>query len=308
MVEISICILTYFHEKYISQTLDSVFSQNITVPFEIIVSDDCSKDDTILIVKEYQSKHPGLIRILEAEHNQGIPANLYKALSAATGKYITILDGDDYYIDESKTMAQYNFLESTSLNNVVGVSSLLIYSKKNKKLSTPLKRFYNQRITIDVFLAGYDFPTNGLMFKNFFLTNEGKSHFEIMIKCSKTIDDLSFCILLLLLGDIFVLPVEGVNYRNINVSGEHNFRSANSLFSSLKKHIELLNAFHMLLPDVRLNNRYLKLCAKNYLKSIALRRTNEFNSIFSTIPLEYRRYLKIKILFGFWLFKIRGIL
>ena len=54
---VSVCILTYYHEKYIVKTLDSVLSQKVTFDYEIIVSDDFSKDATINILRLYEKKY-----------------------------------------------------------------------------------------------------------------------------------------------------------------------------------------------------------------------------------------------------------
>lgn len=54
MVDVSICIMTYNHERYIEQCIDSVLTQNVNFSYEIIVSDDASSDKTVdIIEKQY---------------------------------------------------------------------------------------------------------------------------------------------------------------------------------------------------------------------------------------------------------------
>ena len=67
---ISICCLSFNHEKYIKQTLDSFLNQKCNYEIEIIVHDDCSTDDTLLILNEYKSKYPEKIRVIRQKKNQ----------------------------------------------------------------------------------------------------------------------------------------------------------------------------------------------------------------------------------------------
>ena len=305
--EISICVLTYYHEKYIAETINSIMAQKISVPYEIVISDDCSKDSTIQIIEDYQARYPGLIRLLKAEENQGIPRNLYKLITSAKGKYISLLDGDDYYIDENKTIEQYSLLSQYSDKQIIAVSSLIKYMKKDKEVLLPRKKFHNKSFSLKDYLAGYDFPTNGLMFRNIFTSEEGKALLYKMVECSNSIDDLSFCMLVLMVGDVYVLPIQGVFYRSRNSSDERNYRSINTQFSSLKKHVDLLNSFHGFFPEIDLSSRYYKVCAKNYIKSLLSGKTKDFNTIYYTIPPNYRRNMKLRILLFFFFKKLKGV-
>lgn len=109
---ISVKILAYNHEKYISECLDHVLSQKCNVPYEIIVSDDCSSDKTPEILLEYQRKYPEKFLILLQDKNQGILNNYADALSYCRGKYIASCAGDDYWCDDFKLQKQYDCLES----------------------------------------------------------------------------------------------------------------------------------------------------------------------------------------------------
>ena len=77
----SVLIISYFQEDYIGTTIESVLNQT-ELPYEIIISDDCSKDDTWNIIQRYQKKHPDLIRAYRNDPNIGIFQNLEKVLKA----------------------------------------------------------------------------------------------------------------------------------------------------------------------------------------------------------------------------------
>lgn len=111
---LSVCIRTHNQARFIREALDSVLCQKTIFPFEIIVSDDASSDGTVAILQEYAAKHPNTIRLLLSETNIGGPMNLKQVIEASHAKYITCLDGDDFYTDNYKLQKQVDFLEAHS--------------------------------------------------------------------------------------------------------------------------------------------------------------------------------------------------
>ena len=111
---LSVCVRTHNQERFIRNALDSVLRQHTTFPFEIIVSDDASSDGTVGILQEYQKQNPEKIRLLLQETNVGGPENLKRVIEASNAKYVTCLDGDDFYMDEYKLQKQVEFLEAHS--------------------------------------------------------------------------------------------------------------------------------------------------------------------------------------------------
>lgn len=109
---LSVCVRTHNQERFIREALDGVLHQKTNFPFEIIVADDASSDGTIAILKEYQEQYPDKIRLLFCETNIGGPENLKRVIEASSAKYITCLDGDDFYTDEYKLQKQVGFLET----------------------------------------------------------------------------------------------------------------------------------------------------------------------------------------------------
>ena len=109
---LSVCVRTHNQERFIREALDSVLQQHTSFPYEIIVSDDASSDGTVEILKEYQNAYPEKVRILLCEKNIGGPENLKRVIEASNAKYITCLDGDDFYTDEYKLQKQVDFLET----------------------------------------------------------------------------------------------------------------------------------------------------------------------------------------------------
>lgn len=111
---LSVCVRTYNQAEYISQGLDSILAQRTSFDFEIVVSDDCSKDGTIEILREYQQKYPQKIRLVLGDVNVGGPANFRRVIESSDAKYLAFLDGDDYYCDVYKLQKQVEFLENNA--------------------------------------------------------------------------------------------------------------------------------------------------------------------------------------------------
>lgn len=109
---VSICCITYNHEKYIRDALKGFVMQKTNFPFEIVISDDCSKDNTRAIIKEYNEKYPDLFRDISPDENMGAFANFQYVQEQAKGRYVALCEGDDYWIDPMKLQNQVDFLES----------------------------------------------------------------------------------------------------------------------------------------------------------------------------------------------------
>lgn len=112
---VSIRCITYNHESFIAQALDSFLMQKTVFPFEIVVHDDASSDKTANIVREYEKKYPDIIKPIYEEENQYSKnvAHFRKVVDdACKGKYIAYCEGDDYWIEPDKLQVQVDWLES----------------------------------------------------------------------------------------------------------------------------------------------------------------------------------------------------
>ena len=83
---LSVVVITYNHEKYIKKCLDSILEQNIDFPIEIIISDDCSTDNTQRIIKNYHKRYPEIIKPILRSVNVGASKNQYDCFTSAVGK------------------------------------------------------------------------------------------------------------------------------------------------------------------------------------------------------------------------------
>ncbi len=96
----SILCPTFQHADYIRDALDGFLGQETDFPFEIIVRDDASTDGTRDIIRSYADRYPSIIRaVVETTNNwpQVVPHEVM--LPLAGGRYLTICEGDDYWVD-----------------------------------------------------------------------------------------------------------------------------------------------------------------------------------------------------------------
>lgn len=109
---VSVCMITYRHEAWLPRALDSVLAQELEAPWEVVVSDDGSPDATPEIVRAYARRRPDRVRALLAPENRGMMANFAAALAACRGRYVALLEGDDYWTFPGKLRRQVALLEA----------------------------------------------------------------------------------------------------------------------------------------------------------------------------------------------------
>lgn len=121
---VSISVITYNHEPYIRECLDSLLMQETDFPFEICIGEDESKDGTREICVEYAEKHPDRIRLFLRSQSEPVRKaytaqyiyNGIETAEACRGKYIALCEGDDKWIDPLKLQKQVGLMEAdTSL-------------------------------------------------------------------------------------------------------------------------------------------------------------------------------------------------
>lgn len=111
---VSIKCMAYNHERYIADALDSFLMQKTDFPFEVVIHDDASTDNTASIIGEYQEKYPNIVKPIYEKENQyskgdGIINRIMD--SHIRGKYVAVCEGDDYWTDEGKLQKQFNSME-----------------------------------------------------------------------------------------------------------------------------------------------------------------------------------------------------
>lgn len=110
--KVSVCIVTYNQEKYIAQCLKSIVNQQTDFDFEIIISDDCSTDNTKKIITDFSKKYPKIIKPIFHKKNFGDSglSNYKYVHRQAKGEYVAHIDGDDLMLP-LKLLKQKRYLD-----------------------------------------------------------------------------------------------------------------------------------------------------------------------------------------------------
>lgn len=111
-IMVSVSMITYNHEKFIAEAIEGVVMQKTNFPFELVIGEDLSTDNTRAICVEYQKKYPDIIRLRLNNPNQGMMLNWINNIESGQGKYIALCDGDDYWTDPYKLQKQVDFMEA----------------------------------------------------------------------------------------------------------------------------------------------------------------------------------------------------
>lgn len=224
---LSIIVSTYGHEKYIAEALDSILSQKTNYPYEILVGEDASPDGTREILKMYEETHPNRFKMYYRPYNY-LKAGKNNSLDLrlrAKGKYIVLLEGDDFWIDENKIQKQIDFLENNP--NYIGVAhNCIVVGSDSKPNGEHYPECKESEYSLDHFskdiLPG---QITTLMYRNIY-----KDHLIDMSLFEKRLrfGDRPLCFALSTYGKIYVIQETMSAYRHIT-SGGSSF-SANAVF------------------------------------------------------------------------------
>ena len=110
---LSVIIPTYQQETYIAECIESVLAQSVDFDLEILVGDDCSPDATPEVVRKFVDMD-SRVKLFQWPKNEGGLKNIDKLLANAKGKYVSILEGDDYFCDNNHLRSAVKFLENGS--------------------------------------------------------------------------------------------------------------------------------------------------------------------------------------------------
>lgn len=99
--KISILVASYNYEQYIGETLDSLVNQTYK-NFEVVVVDDGSKDNSVMLIKEYVKKFPNIFLYRHKNgENRGLAETIKLGIEKATGKYVAFCESDDYWLQNN---------------------------------------------------------------------------------------------------------------------------------------------------------------------------------------------------------------
>lgn len=164
---VSVCMITYNHTLWIGQAIEGVLMQKTDFPFELVIGDDNSTDDTIEMIRQYASENQATIQIYHNDKNVGFSMNFAQTLNKCRGRYIAICDGDDYWTDPLKLKKQVDFLENNPEKIMCSHNCSRYYESENR-ISQNEKYSYSFKFDQRRFLEEWVTQPLTCMFRNFF--------------------------------------------------------------------------------------------------------------------------------------------
>jgi len=226
--KLSVILITYNHEPYIRECLDGIFMQETDFDFEIVVGEDCSTDNTREILKEYDRKYPGRMKLLFREKNLGrVTLNVYQTSMEARGEYLAYIEGDDFWTDPKKLQKQVSFLEehkeymgTTCSFRLIGEKSEPIENKRQEELYG-----WSGDYTFGDWQEAGPWPgqTAGNVCRNFY--HNGRLDYTILYRAHDFIDDGVIFTFILLQGKIFRFDDIMVAHRYVEKEGGESWNS-----------------------------------------------------------------------------------
>ena len=210
---VSVCLITYNHEKFIEQALNGILIQETTFPFEVVISDDLSKDNSRTIINEFIQKKSCGWSLVNHTENVGMHKNWERAMRACKGKYIALLEGDDYWSDPYKLQKQIDVLEADD-HLAICCSNARVELIDSEKQHPDYVQKPKGRYTLTDLIQEAFMPTCTVVFRNGLMPEKlPKSYY------SAPMADYPIHLLNALHGDIFYLDEVTSTYR-LHTSGE----------------------------------------------------------------------------------------
>lgn len=164
--KVSVLMITYNHERFIGQAIESVLTQKTEFPIELVIGEDCSIDGTQRICETFATSHPQRVRLLPSTRNLGLLANYMRTWEACRGDFIATIDGDDFWLASDKLATQVKVLESNPRLSMCFHNARLadengdLTSEVNEPASVPREMSFRDFVENGLFM-----PTASVMFR-----------------------------------------------------------------------------------------------------------------------------------------------
>ena len=228
---VSICCIAYNQESYIKDALEGFLIQKTDFPFEILVHDDASTDNTAQIIRQYAKKYPRLFKPIyqfENQYSKGLRVNPVFNFTRALGDYIALCEGDDYWTSPNKLQIQVDEIRKhPGVDTIFHPANQLIDGKIGKEICKYGSK--KKLFTISEVIRGDGgfSPTNSLIFRRKALLKLPKWFYE-----DTPVGDLYLQIFGSMNGGALYIPQNMSVYR-VNSMGSWS-REVNSLEKMVK--------------------------------------------------------------------------
>lgn len=264
-IAVSVAVITYNMQRYLPQLLDSILMQKVNFSYEIVVDDDHSPDDSRAILLDYQKRYPDKIVLSLRDTNVGGSKNMYGVLRQCRGRYIAILEGDDWWEAEDKLQYQFDFLErhpeyvGMYCNSWCELSTTRSIRRVRRDIREPMVFTYED-------FQNYHFfdrlpnSTDTAFFRNFFAADPEET-LDVFWKAHNMVWDQSLALILYGKGSVYVDPRLVSHHRTIVEKGGTNYQSLYAV------------------RDHKVSDARMYACHEEYMESVLKRRCTRFYKV-----------------------------
>lgn len=264
-IAVSVAVITYNMQGYLRQLLDSILMQKTNFKYEIVVDDDHSPDNSREILLEYQRRYPAIFVLSLRDSNVGGSKNMYGVLRQCRGKYIAILEGDDWWECDDKLQYQYDFMESHPeyigmyCNSWCELSRTETIQKVRRDITEPMVFSYKDFLNYH-FFDRLPNSTDTSFFHNFF-KDAPESEIDVFYKAHNMVWDQSLALILYGKGDVYVDPRLVSHHRTIVEKGGTNYQSKYAV------------------EDHKVSDAYMYACHEEYMEKVLKRKCTKFYKV-----------------------------
>lgn len=297
-IMVSVSCITFNHENYIAEAIESFVRQKTSFNYEILIHDDASIDKTAEIIRKYEKEYPELIKVIYQKEN------LYSKdvdvddlnTERAKGKYIALCEGDDYWIDPYKLQKQVDYMEAHS-ECTLCVHAAYIVNVMGKKIKPIRANVGNKIFSVEEVIEGGGglFATNSMMYPRYLDLNKPDFYKKAPVT------DYPLVIYLALKGKVYYIDEYMAAYRK-GVSGSWTNTEQSSLEKIIKhvKNTEIMldqlnqytgYQFNKAIENKKNKNLFKILIAQERYKEL---RKGKFKSVYKNITTKEKTKLVIK--------------
>lgn len=145
---LTVIIPSYNVEKYLDEILPTYIADQILNDIEVLIVNDGSKDETVHVAQKFETKYPTVFRVID-KPNGGHGSTINRGIKEATGKYIKVIDGDDY-VDTDAFINYVNALKKIDVDAVyTPFTRVNITTKTNQVVTIGDQVSYNKVYSIN---------------------------------------------------------------------------------------------------------------------------------------------------------------
>jgi glycosyltransferase involved in cell wall biosynthesis len=267
---VSVCCITYNHEKYIADCIRGFLNQKTSFKVEFLIHDDASTDNTQSIIRDLVGSDDRFKLILRTENIKSTGAMVFPILvDMAKGKYLAYCEGDDFWSDPHKLEKQVTLLENHDGKYVICAHKINELNEFNgQKRIFPIIEVLSE-YDVNDFIKENVVGTSSLVFRR-------EMGFPLYPAWSKGLVFGDWLLILNILVNgkrpIVVIPEVMSTYR-INSTGIHGSArsSSDKLYRAYRLHLSFIKTIqNYLLKDKRYVLPILKKQIDTYVKLVAL--------------------------------------